>query len=41
MSIKTGEPSLCSAMYSAAGVDQESLSGAQIDQNIFITNPNT
>lgn len=32
MSIKTGEPSLCSAMYSAAGVDQESLSGAQMDK---------
>lgn len=32
MSIKTCEPSLCSAMYSAAGVDQESLSGAQMDK---------
>lgn len=35
LSIKPGEPSLCSEMYSAAGVDQKSLSGAQMDENIY------
>lgn len=40
LSIKPGEHSLCSEMYSAVGVDQESVSGAWMDENIFI-NPNT
>lgn len=36
LSIKPGEPSQCSEMYSAAGVDQKSLSGAQMDENIYL-----